>query len=284
ATGVGSSGGLLPFDPMANGLQRAALTLAGGILYVVYSGFADTDPYHGWILGFNQSTLQQLTNYVFNTTPNSTVAAWGPDAGEGGLWMGGNGLLVDAATNLYFEVANGTFNADTNGTEYGDSFVKLSTSNGLTVADYFTPYNQATLAANDTDLGSGGPVLLPDSVGSLAHPHLILGAGKGGTIYLVDRDNMGHFNPANDSQLVQSVVSAINASFGTPAYFNKTIFYQANGDRLKAYAITNGALSTTPIHRSSSTIPFPGATPSVSANGANNAIVWVLDNGASSSG
>jgi len=274
----------LRFDPMANGLQRPALTLAGNVLYVAYSGFADTDPYHGWILGFDSSTLQQLTNRVFNTTPNSTVAAWGTHAGEGGLWMGGNGLLVDAATNLYFEVANGPFNADTNGTEYSDSFVKLSTSNGLTVADYFTPYNQATLAANDTDLGSGGPVLLPDSVGSLAHPHLILGAGKGGTIYLVDRDNMGHFNSANDSQIVQSVVSAINASFGTPAYFNKMIYYQANGDRLKAYAITNGALSTTPIHRSSSTIPFPGATPSVSANGANNAIVWVLDNGASSSG
>jgi len=284
ATGVGSSGGLLRFDPMGNGLQRPALTLAGGVLYVVYSGFADTDPYHGWVLGFNQSTLEQLTNYVFNTTPNSTVAAWGVDAGEGGLWMGGNGLLVDAATNLYFEVANGTFNADTNGTEYGDSFVKLSTSNGLAVADYFTPYNQSTLSANDTDLGSGGPVLLPDSVGSVAHPHLILGAGKAGTIYLVDRDNMGHFNSANDSQIVQSDISAIGASFGTPAYFNKTIYYQGNGDRLKAFAITNGALSTAPIHRSSSIIAFPGATPSVSANGTNNAILWVLDNGAVSQG
>jgi hypothetical protein len=282
--GVGSSGGKLSYDSMNNGLQRPALTLAGGVLYVSYSGFADTDPYHGWILGFDAATLQQLTNRIFNTTPNSTIAAWGPNAGEGGIWMGGNGPLVDAATNLFFEVGNGPFNADTNGTEYGDSFVKLATTGGLAVTDYFTPFNQASLAAGDTDLGSGGPVLLPDEVGSTNHPHLILGSGKSGTIYLVDRDNMGHYNAANDSQIVQSVVSAIGASFATPAYFNKTIYYQGNGDRLKAFAITNGALSTAPIHRSSATIGFPGATPSVSANGTNNAIVWVIQNTAVSQG
>lgn len=285
--GVGSSGGKLAFDPMNNGLQRPALTLAGGVLYVAYSGFADTNPYHGWLFGFDASTLQQLTNRIFVTTPNSTVAAWGANAGEGGLWMGGNGPLVDANTNLFFEVGNGPFNADTNGTEYSDSFMKLSTTNGLAVVDYFTPHDQATLAANDTDLGSGGPVLLPDEVGSGAHPHLILGSGKSGTIYLVDRDNMGHFNAANDSQIVQSVVGTNGvggASFGTPAYFNKTIYYQGNNTQLRAFAIANGTLSTTPIHRSSSTIGFPGATPSISANGTNNAIVWVLDNGAVSSG
>jgi hypothetical protein len=283
-TGVGSSGGVLPFDSMNNGLQRPALTLAGGVLYVCYSGFADTNPYHGWLLGFNASTLQQVTNYIFNTTPNSSVAAWGANAGEGGLWMGGNGPLVDTGTNLYFEVANGPFNADTNGTEYGDSFIRLSTTNGLAVADYFTPHDQASLAAGDSDLGSGGPVLLPDLVGSASHPHLIVGAGKQGTIFLVDRDNMGHFNAAGDTQIVQFVGSAVGASFATPAYFNKAIYYQGNGDRLKAFAITNGALSTTPIHRSSSTIAFPGATPSVSANGTNNGIVWVTDNGANNSG
>jgi hypothetical protein len=282
--GVASSGGKLAFDPMNNGLQRPALTLAGGVLFVAYSGFADTNPYHGWLLGFDAITLKQLTNYIFNTTPNSTVAAWGANAGEGGLWMGGNGPLVDAATNLYFEVANGPFNADTNGTEYSDSFMRLSTTNGLAVADFFTPHDQAALAAGDTDLGSGGPVLLPDEVGSTNHPHLILGSGKSGTIYLVDRDNMGHFNAADDSQIVQSVVSAIGASFATPAYFNKTIYYQGNGDRLKAFAITNGTLSTSPIHRSSATIGFPGATPSVSANGTNNAIVWALQNTAVNSG
>jgi hypothetical protein len=282
--GVGSSGGVLAFDPMANGLQRCALTLAAGVVYVNYTGFADTNPYHGWILGFNATNLQQLTNRIFVTTPNSTIAAWGGNAGEGGLWMGGNGLLVDSATNLYFEVGNGPFNADSGGTEYGDSFVRLSSVGGLSVADYFTPFDQATLAANDTDLGSGGPVLLPDVVGSTSHPHLIAGSGKSGTIYLLDRDNMGHYNSSNNTQIVQASVSAIGGSFGTPAYFNKTIYYQANGDRLKAFAVTNGAMSSTAIHRSSTSIGFPGATPSVSANGTNSAIVWVLDNSANSSG
>jgi len=283
--GVGSSGGVLSYDPMANGLQRPALTLAGNVLYVSYSGFADTDPYHGWVIGFDKNTLQQLTNRVFVTTPNATTGTFGANAGEGGLWMGGNGPAVDAATNLFLMVANGSFNANnTGGTEYGDSFVKLATTNGLAVADYFTPYDQATLQQNDTDLGSGGPVLLPDAVGSTAHPHLIVGSGKSGKIYLVDRDAMGKYNGANDNQIVQVVSGAIGGIFSTPAYFNKQLYYQAVGDRLKAIAITNGVLSSSATSQSAGTIGFPGATVSVTANGTNNAIVWVLENSAVSSG
>ena len=134
------------------------MTLAGGKLFVAYGSYADTDPYHGWVLGFNATNLLLLTNYVFNTTPNATVSAFSdPNAGEGALWMGGNGLSVDSSNNLYFETANGSFSANTNGGDYADSFMKLSTTNGLRVADYFTPYNQAGLQAADADLGSGGP-------------------------------------------------------------------------------------------------------------------------------
>ena len=113
------------------------------MLYVAYGSYADTDPYHGWVLGFNATNLAQSAIYVFNTTPNATVAAFGVNAGEGALWMGGDGLCADASNNLYFATANGSFSANTNGGDYGDSFVKLSTTNGLAVADYFTPYNQA---------------------------------------------------------------------------------------------------------------------------------------------
>jgi hypothetical protein len=282
--GVGSSGGVLAFDAKNNGLQRVALTLAGGILYVTHSGFADTNPYHGWILGFDQNTLQQLTNYIFNTTPNSTVAGYGGNAGEGGLWMGGNGPGVDNNTNLYVMVANGIFNANTNGTEYADSFLRLSTTDGLAVADYFTPYNQTNLAASDSDLGSGGPVLLPDEAGSAAHPHLLVGAGKAGVIYLVDRDAMGHFNSSNDNQIVQRVAGAISGVFSSPAYFNHRLYYQGVGDHLKVLSINNATLSTSALSQSSGTIGFPGATPSISANGTNNAIAWVLDNSAVTSG
>ena len=161
---------------------RPALTLAGGILYVTFGSHDDTDPYHGWVFGYNVTNLSIASIYC--TTPNARLSPFGSNAGEGAIWQGGNGLLVDANTNLYFETGNGSFSANTNGGDYADSFVKLSTvSNKLAVADYFTPYNQASLQSSDADLGSGGPLLLPDSVGSVAHPHLLVGCGKEGKIY-----------------------------------------------------------------------------------------------------
>jgi hypothetical protein len=282
-TGRDSSGGRVTFNPKQEN-QRPALTLAGGIVYVAYAGYADTDPYHGWVIGFNATNLVQLTNYVFNTTPNSTTVAYGGNAGEGGIWMGGGGLSVDDNTNLFFEVGNGTFNVTNNSgrTEYADSFMKLSTTNGLAVADYFTPWNQLTFAQNDTDLGSGGLLMLPDQPG--AFPHLLLGAGKGGTIYLINRDQLttgnNHFDPTNSIDFVVQTVSKINSSFDTPAYFNGWVYYAGNGDNLKAFAMTGGLLSASPVATDTSrSYNFPGSTPSVSANGTNNGIVWTLQMG-----
>ncbi len=281
-TGVDSSGGVVAFNPMQS-LQRSAMTLAGGILYITYTGYADTDPYHGWIIGFDPVTLNQLPGYVFNTTPNANVDNFGANAAEGGIWGGGAGIAVDAKTNLFFEVANGSFSA-TNGSggiDYADSFMKLSTTGGLTVADYFTVNNQASLQASDSDLGSGGLILLPDQTGS--HTNLMLGAGKEGKIYLVDRDQLttdnGHYNALGGSDfVVQTVAGQIGSSFGTPAYFNGRIYYGAQGDKLKAFAMAAGVLSGSTVSTSSRTYGFPGATPSVSANGANNGIVWALQN------
>jgi hypothetical protein len=283
-TGVDSVGGRVTFNPQQEN-QRSALTLAGGILYDVFAGYADTDPYHGWVLGYNPSNLVQLTNYVFNTCPNSTTAVFGPSAAECGIWMGGGGMAVDAYTNLYFEVANGSFNVLNNsgGTEYGDCFIKLSTSNGLAVADYFCPYNQANLAQNDTDVGSGGPILLPDQLGPF--PHLLLGAGKQGVIYVINRDqfttNNNHYDATNSVDFVgQSISSLSKSSFDTPAYFNGRIYYAASGDNLKAFSVTSGVLSTSPVNTdSSTTYAFPGATPAVSASGNSNGIVWAASMG-----
>jgi hypothetical protein len=280
-TGVGGDGATVTFSAIQH-LQRPALTLAGGILYVCYGSHADTDPYHGWILGYNATPLALLTNYVFNTTPNATAAAFGGHAGEGALWMGGGGLCVDAGTNLYFETGNGSFSQDTNGGDYGDSFVRLSTSNGLAAADYFTPYNQAALQSSDSDLGAGGPVLLPDSAGSAAHPRLLAGAGKEGKIYLVDRDDMGRFQSGSDSQIVQSIPRAVGGggSYATPAFFNNRIFYTGRTDTVKAFLITNGAILPTPESHSAASIGAFTGSPVVSANGVRDAIVWVIDPGA----
>lgn len=287
-TGVDSSGGWVMFNAKQEN-QRAALTLAAGVVYVCYAGYADTDPYHGWIIGFNAANLVQLTNYVFNTTPNSTIAKYGANAAEGGIWMAGGGLAVDDNTNLYFEVANGIFNVTNNSgyTEYGDSFMKLSTTNGLAVLDYFTPYDQFTLQANDTDLGSGGLLILPDQTGT--YPHLLLGAGKEGKIYLMSRDqfttNNLHFDPTNTIDFVLQSLGKITGSFDTPAYYNGRIYYagfswSSGADYLKAIALNNGLMSSTDVLTNTArTYGFPGSTPSISANGTNNGIVWTLQMG-----
>ena len=283
--GVDSSGGVVRFNAKQQ-LQRPGLTLAGGKLYVAFGSYADTDPYHGWVVGFNATNLQSSANNVFCTTPNATIGAFGINAAEGALWMGGDGLCADASNNLYFVTGNGSFSVNTNGADYGDSFIKLSTTNGLAVTDYFTPYNQAALAANDSDLGSGGDILLPDSVGSAAHPHLMIGCGKDGTLRLIDRDNLGHFNAANDNQVVQEVPGAITGSWSTPAFFNSQIYYQGNSDVMKAFFISNAVITATPT--SQSTVSFSafadGGTPSISANGTNNGIVWAIQSDAAGSG
>src|SRR5262249_3562695 len=128
-SGTGSTDGVLSFIPKQQ-LQRSALTLANGRVYLAFAGYDDTDPYHGWIIGFDSSTLQPDPSYVFNTTPNSSQAAFGPNAGEGGIWMAGGCLAVDADESLYFGVGNGSFNAFNNsgGTEFGSSLIRLSTA------------------------------------------------------------------------------------------------------------------------------------------------------------
>jgi hypothetical protein len=279
-TGVGSVGGVQTFSAIQHG-ARPALCLANGLLVIAYASYADTDPYHGWVFTYNATNLNQLG--VFNTTPNATVANFGANAAEGGIWQGGGGICVDSSNNLYFETGNGSFSANTNGGDYSDTIMKLSTTNGLTVADYFTPFDQATLAQQDTDLGSCGPLLLPDSVGSVAHPHLLVGVGKSGKIYLVDRDNMGHWQSGSDSQIVQSF-QGINGSWSPPAYWNNLLFFQASSSAMKAFSVSNGAINQTPVATASASVGSLNGSPVISANGANNGIAWVLNNNSGSSG
>jgi hypothetical protein len=270
-------GGIIHFSAIQQ-LQRAALTLAGGTLYVAYSGYADTDPYHGWILGYDEATLQIRPGYIFNTTPNATTN-FGPNAAEAGIWMGGGGLCVDANTNLFFETGNGTFTATngSGGTEYGDSVLRLSTTNGFRVQDYFTPWEQATLAANDTDLGSGAAMLVPDLPGTNAH--LLVAGGKSGKFYVLNRDqlttNNTHYNATGSTDAVLQTFTNLPGRFMTgPAYFNSRVYYSSWGDKMKCYAISNGVLSRSPTSTGPRTFAFPGCTPVVSASGTNNGIVW----------
>lgn len=275
--GVGSVNGALAFDPNQH-LQRAALTLAGGNLYVAYSSYGDTDPFHGWIVGLSTKPLGINPQLLFCDTPNATVEQWGANAGEGGIWMSGNGLAADAQGSLYVMTGNGSFNANlAGGAEYGDCVLRLSANGVLAVMDYFAPFNQALLAANDIDLGSGGLMLLPDEAGTTAHPHLLVGAGKEGRLYLLDRDRLGGYDPNGDSGSLQTLPGALGGVFSSPAYFNGLVYYQATGDVLKAFRVTSGQLSATPETSSRTPFGFPGATPVISANGVSGAIAWVVE-------
>jgi hypothetical protein len=268
-TGVESSGGIIRFNQRKS-IQRPALLLANGVVYVSLCSYCDLDPYHGWIMGYNAQTLQQVA--AFNTTPN---------AQRGGIWMGGAGPAAAADGSIYCVTGNGTFDTGPNPVNFGDSFLKLTNGTSFAVADYFTPYNQSTMDSADEDLGSSGAMVLPDEVGTAAHPHLLVGCSKVGRLYLIDRDNMGHWNAANDNQIVQAVnMFTTQASqphfFGLPACFNNRLYVQGVGEYLKAYAFVNGQLDMTPLSQAAETFAYRGATPSISANGTNNGIVWQL--------
>ncbi len=272
-TGDGSDGTTLRFNALREN-ERAGLVLSNGVVYLSFTSHGDVGPYHGWLVGFSATTLQMVS--VFCTTPNGS---------DGAIWMGGAAPAVDASGDLIFATGNGTFDANTGGSDYGMSIVKLSPTpdaNGqLSVLDYFTPFNYAVLNSTDQDEGSGGLLLLPTQTGP--NPDLLVQAGKAGDIFLVNSDtgSMGEFN-TNTNNVVQQNTAAIKGEWGAPAYFNngsqQFIYYAGHNDNLKSFALTDGMMSSSPVAKSSHTFNYPGATPSVSANGTQNGIVWALDN------
>ncbi len=274
-TGDNSSGGRVIFAP-GQYAERAGLLLLNGVIYTGWTSHCDFRPYTGWIMGFDQSTLAQVS--VLNVTPNGN---------EGSVWMSGAGLAADTTGNIFLLDANGTFDAALDGNgfpsqgDFGNAFLKISTANhALAVADYFEMFNQGAENGSDTDLGSGGALVLPDLTDSLGHTrHIAVGAGKDLNIYVVDRDAMGKFNPSQNNiyQEIQGALS--NSIFSMPAYFNNTVYYGAVGDNIKAFAISNAQLALTPASQTGNTFGYPGATPSISANGTSNAILWAAENG-----
>jgi hypothetical protein len=278
-TGADSGGGDLKFSAYREA-QRPSLQLLGGRVFIAWASHGDNGPYHGWVVGFNETTLQP--EKWWNSSPN---------ARGNGIWQSEGALSTDG-TYIYFAIGNG-FNgpkpafsvADGN---YSESVVKLDptgTGIAITVKDYFTPNDWQNLDNADADLGSGGVMLLPDSVGSTTHPHLMVETGKSGKIYLIDRDNLGQNVPAGQTdKVVQIVTAGPGGVWGNPAYYQESatsglIYYHGQGTDTRVFRVSGGTISpASSAYNSGQTFGFPGADPSISANGQNNAtaIDWEL--------
>jgi hypothetical protein len=271
-----ASGGSVVFDPSLYN-ERPGLLELNGTIYTTWGSHCDAGPYTSWVMAYSADTLKQTS--VLNLTPNGS---------DGGIWMSGAAPALDASGNIYFIVGNGTFDTSLNAGfpsqhDCGNCFAKISpisSSPPLSLVDYFTPSNTVTQSDQDLDFGSGGPLLLPDLMdASSMTRHLAVVSGKDANIYVLDRDNMGKFNSGADNiyQLIPGELSG--GEFGKPSYFNSTVYYGAVGDTLKAFPITNAKLATTPASQSPTNFAYPGTTPSISANGATNGIVWAVENG-----
>jgi hypothetical protein len=273
-TGDNSNGGNVAFDP-GQYEERAALLLLNGVIYTGWSSHCDIRPYTGWIMGFSESTLAQTS--VLNVTPNGN---------EGSIWMAGAGLAADTTGNVYFLDANGVFDTNLNAGgfpsegDYGNAFMKLSTAgNQLAVADYFEMDNGVAESDSDTDLGSGGTIVLPDLTdGSGGTWHLAVGAGKDGNLYVVNRDSVGKFSSNNNNIYQELTGSLPGGVWAMPAYFNNTVYYGSVGSPIQAFSIANAKLSASASAQTANSFGYPGATPGVSANGAGNGIVWAVEN------
>jgi putative pyrroloquinoline-quinone binding quinoprotein len=271
-TGDNSSGGNVIFDP-AQYKERPGLLWVNGAVYLAFSSHCDDRPYTGWIMGYNGTTLAQTT--VLNLTPN---------ANEGAIWNSGAGMGADNSGNIFVVEANGVFDGTVNAAgfptqgDYGNAILRLSTTKGLAVTDYFEMSNQESENGGDVDLGSGGGLLvsLNDKTGKTWN--LIVAAGKDGNLYIVDRGKMGKYNSSTNNIYQQLNGVLPGGIWSMPAYFQGKLYYAPVNSPMLAFEFKNAMLLPAPVAKTVHSFQYPGATPSVSANGTTNAIVWVAEN------
>lgn len=283
--------------------QRGALSLVNGTVYVEWASHGDNGPYHGLVATWDVSHLGtngMVLSGVLNVSPND---------GLSGIWQSGGRLVFEPnGSAFYFETGNGSGGAPhlngagfPNDGNYNEALVKVVRDPasddahqningwGLKVADYFIPYNVNALDGADSDFGSGAPIILPDSAGIPGHPHLMVAGGKEGKLYLIDRDQMGHYDGSNDHVLNaipdgsghNTAPGAISGLLSTPVWFNDSL-YVVSGYNWRAHAFTiddSGTLTQTSQTTNANFGYLPGS-PTVSANGTSNGIVWLLDRNA----
>jgi len=272
-TGDNSSGGDVVFDP-AQYKERSGLLLAGETVYLTWASHCDIRPYTGWVMGYNATTLAQKT--VINVTPNGN---------EGAIWGSGAGLTADGSGNIFFLDANGVFDTTlTSGGfpssgDYGNAFIRLTTSGELAVADYFEMDNGVQESNGDVDLGSSGALLLPPMKDASGNTwNLAVGAGKDSNLYIVNRESMGKFNPNSNGNYQELSGALPGGIWSMPAYANGRLYYGPVGQPILEFQFQDAKLLATPVAKTNNSFGYPGATPSISSNKGSNAIVWAAEN------
>ena len=245
--------------------QRTGLLLSNGMVYSSWSGHCDLGTYHGWLMAHDASTLKLAA--FFNDTPDTRGASF---------WNGGAGPAADADGNIYVVSANADFDGNVSASRYDESVLKLSPAPQLSIEDLFTPFNQSHLDYYDLDLGSSGALLLPDEAGNAAHPHLLFTSGKEGRLYLLDQGHLGGPQTGSDGKALSSLPVLSQGTFGLAAYFNHSIYIGPANSPMFAFPVANASLALSPSARASNNFNAFGATPSVSANGDKNGIVWAI--------
>jgi uncharacterized protein (TIGR03437 family) len=254
--------------------QRTGLLLLNGFVYSSWSGHCDLGTYHGWVMAHDAATLQLAG--VFNSSPGDSGASF---------WNGGAGPASDEQGNIYVVSANGDPDGNQAAARYDESVLKLTPAPGLLAADQFSPFNKVLLDQDDLDLGSSGALVLPDEAGSPAHSHLLFTSGKGGRIYLLDREALGGAQAGSDSGALASLpVLTSHFTYGTAAYFNGTIYLAPANSPMLAFPVAGAALASTPSAQSPDSSNLLGATPSISANGTGAGIVWTINYNESDNG
>jgi hypothetical protein len=272
-TGDNSSGGYVVFDP-AQYKERSGLLLLNGVVYLTWASHCDIRPYTGWIMGYNATTLTQTT--ALNITPNGN---------EGAVWGSGAGLTADTLGNIFFLDGNGTFDSTLNSNgvpesgDYGNAFIRLSTKGGLAVGDYFEMHNGQKESNEDTDLGSGGAILVgPIKDSSGTSWNFAAGAGKDSNLYLVNRTSMGGFSSSKNN-IYQTLVGVLpGGMWAMPAFFNNRLYFGPVGEPILAFEFSNAKLLGKPAAKTTTSFEYPGTNPTISCNAGKNGIVWAAEN------
>jgi hypothetical protein len=285
--GFGDGGSTVSFDALLNN-QRPALLLAStpnaktsASVFIAWASHGDNGNYHGWVLSYNATNISQQTGAWVDT----------PNGSQGGIWMSAGGLSTDGSGAIFGASGNGSFDADSGGTDFSSTLFKLRLSTtGLTLSDWFTPVNQLWLSVNDQDFGVGGaPLVMPDQSGPV--PHLILTADKSGQIYVLNRDMLGHFSVDGNSD-VQDFSDGGFPVHSNLVFFDNSLYLAPDGGPLQQYTFnpTTGKFATSPktvsthIFGCNGCVDGQGSNFTISSHDGKHAIVWAIDYTAFGSG